>query len=518
MYAAPIYYLNQDLLRDILELNADMFADEDALATTRAASQVCRGWRNVMLSTPTLWSRQFDLDCISKPHQCEWRAELLRRSSTAPLWIRTQRIPSIQSYDPNFSQNVAELLFDLIHAHWNRIQKLVARVHAIGLNRSFWTPLLWPAPSLQTFDVTFSQTMYPPDAEFFECAQLFSGCAPALRTFNPRTHRINLDAPWLAHLHCLVLDGLFTVREALRVLSSTRALQLLKINDLADEDVSSPIPLAAIPRLQSVEFSGDFRVGGTLLDNLNIPPACSLKFYGYAGFLYGLEVMENEIIPLVTTLAQYARQYFTAHPPRAIALEYFPHQSLDLSDRTAPDDSAFSISIPLGWDAPPSLFELIMRTLDIPALSSVTELSICTAGAPISPLIFFFATLSDTNTIRADAETLGYLNRMQDIVQASNDVDVLFPKLKVLKLDVNHTDTFHIADPKTAAFIQSRARLDRPITILNLTAARNLCVPPDLDVLEDIKGLKVLWKELGQETVFEYVCGSDDPEIPTHNI
>ncbi|KJA26705.1 hypothetical protein HYPSUDRAFT_213247 [Hypholoma sublateritium FD-334 SS-4] len=518
LYTAPIYRLNEDLLRYIVELNADMFADKNALSTTRAASQVCRGWRHFMLSTPMLWSRLIDLDCISRPHQYEWRTELLRRSGTAPLWIRAERALPIQYYDFNHSQIIAEVFLDLIRTHWDRIQKLVARVGCFGLNPSRWAPLLWPAPSLQTFDVAFSQTMCPPDAEIFERTQLFAGYAPALRTFNPRRYRVNVQAPWLAHLHCLVLDGVHTVHEALDALSSTSALQLLKVNDLADEDTSPPFRPAALPRLQSIEFNGNFQLGGALLGHLNIPPACSLKFYGYAGVFYGVEVSEEEILPLISTLAQYARGYFTAYPPRALSLDYFPHQSLDLSDRTSPDDSTFSISIPLGWDAPPRLFELIMRTLDVPALSSATELSLRIASAPISAFVPFLSSLSRVNTIRADVKSLGYLNKIQDHIRSADCSGILFPDLKVIKLDVKHTDLFHNADMTAAAFIQSRTCLRYPINILDLTAARNLCGAPNLDVLEDIKGLKVLWTELGEETVFEYICGSDDPEISTRGI
>ena len=253
-YTAPIHSVSEDLLCHIFTLNADMFVDEGALATTRATSQVCRSWRNLMLSTPLLWSRLIDLDCISRPHQHEWRAELLRRSCTAPLWIRSEKIFLISLPlhlpDLNHSNYPLQCLLGLINVHWNRIQKLVApRIGGYGVDPSCWAPLLTPAPCLQTFDVSFFWTMHPPDAQKFECAPLFDGHAPALRTFNPRTYQLNLNAPWVANLHCLVLDGAFKVYDALCVLSEASALQSLKIDDLEDED--DPYPCRTSPFLNS---------------------------------------------------------------------------------------------------------------------------------------------------------------------------------------------------------------------------------------------------------------------------
>ncbi len=210
LYTAPIYSVSEDLLCHIFMLNADMFVDEGALATTRATSQVCRSWRNLMLRTPLLWSRLIDLDCISRPHQHEWRAELLRRSGAAPLWIRSEKIIQIPLRQPDYNRSNYRLqcLLGLINSDWNRIQKLVApRIGGYGVDPACWAPLLTPAPCLQTFEVTFFHTMHPSDSQKFECEPLFGGYAPALRTFNPRTFQLNLHTPWVANLRCLVLPG-----------------------------------------------------------------------------------------------------------------------------------------------------------------------------------------------------------------------------------------------------------------------------------------------------------------------
>ncbi len=522
-YSAPVYSVSEDLLCHIFMLNADMFVDEGALATTRATSQVCRSWRNLMLSTPLLWSRLIDLDCISQPHQHEWRAELLRRSGAAPLWIRAEKMLLIPVHQSHFNQSNYRLqcLLGLIKAHWNRIQKLIApRIGGMGVDPSCWAPLLTPAPCLQIFDVSFFRTMHPPDSQKFERAPLFSGYAPALRTFNPRTYQLNLHTPWVANLHCLVLDGAFKVYEALRVLSEASALQSLKINDLQDEDDPIPLPHVILPQLQSMELNGSPRLSGILLDNLSVPSICSLKCFGYTGYFLEATVKEEEIVPLSGTLSRYAGRYFTAHPPRSISFEYLWNQSLNLTDQTAPDNSTFAVTIPVGYDPPESLFGLIMAHLCIPALSTITGLSLRMPDNPrtyTTPFVPFFASLSHVDKIRTNAGSLGYLDKVQESLRIANGVKILFPELKVLKLNVNATELFHDADTTTAAFIHSRSRLGHPISVLDLTAdARNVSDAPNLDLFEENMGLQVQWAEVVDDwpTIVQHVCGSDHPEIP----
>ncbi|KAF8910408.1 hypothetical protein CPB84DRAFT_1763577 [Gymnopilus junonius] len=49
----PILRLNHDILSSIFALNADIFETGHALLYTRLTSQVCRSWRNLMLSSPS---------------------------------------------------------------------------------------------------------------------------------------------------------------------------------------------------------------------------------------------------------------------------------------------------------------------------------------------------------------------------------------------------------------------------------------------------------------------------------
>ncbi len=258
-----------------------------------------------------------------------------------------------------------------------------------------------------------------------------------------------------------------------------------------------------------------------LLDNLSVPSTCSLKCFGYTGFFLEETVKEEEIVPFSGTLSQYARRYFTAHPPRSISFGYFWNQALNLTDQTAPDVSSFGVTIPVGCDAPESLFELIMAHLCIPALSTVMRLALHMpedAETLITPFVPFFACLSHVNKIRTDTGSLRYLNRMQESLLISDGGKILFPELKVL--DINATELFHDADKATAEFIKSRTRLGLPVSVLDLTAdVRNVPDAPNLDLFEENMGLQVQWAEVVDDwlTVFKYVCGSDHPEIPVYS-
>ncbi len=52
--STPIYTLDYDTLLHVFTKNANMFLDDKALLTTWTTAQVCRRWRDAMLSTPIL--------------------------------------------------------------------------------------------------------------------------------------------------------------------------------------------------------------------------------------------------------------------------------------------------------------------------------------------------------------------------------------------------------------------------------------------------------------------------------
>ena len=89
---SPIFRLNSDVLLKILLMNSNMFSDDNALTNTRFASQVCSTWRATMLEDSTLWARLIDFDTLHALRSDNWALELIRRSKTAPLWIKGEKL------------------------------------------------------------------------------------------------------------------------------------------------------------------------------------------------------------------------------------------------------------------------------------------------------------------------------------------------------------------------------------------------------------------------------------------
>ncbi len=135
----PILRLSHDLLWHILKMNADMFLDDNALKTTRMTSQVCRHWRNFMLSTSSLWAKLVDLNSLEYHTMDAWRNELMRRTGTALLWIAARKYPI-----PNDSTGIISFFFDIVSKNWHRIQKLVI----VGINVKHIEPMATAVYSL----------------------------------------------------------------------------------------------------------------------------------------------------------------------------------------------------------------------------------------------------------------------------------------------------------------------------------------------------------------------------------
>ncbi len=150
--------LDYDTLLHIFTMNANMFSYQDgdkALPTTWATSQVCQRWREMMLNTPSLWAKVIYIDSSGCCRGAEWWKELIRRTSTALLWIRV--------YDPfGFTRSTdgsrfTKVFTSILHENWTRIEKLEMDLSISDESQlPSWETFSRSAPVLETFDVTFS--------------------------------------------------------------------------------------------------------------------------------------------------------------------------------------------------------------------------------------------------------------------------------------------------------------------------------------------------------------------------
>lgn len=508
--STPIHSLNNDILLSIFTMNADMFADQYALRTTRFTSQVCLNWRSLMLDTPTLWARLIDMGCISHRGSDKWRDKLMRRSGAAPLWIRANR--------PDPSVDNAKILSHIIDKNWHRIQHMVIQNQDSGATYSVRLALTFPAPQLQTFYVTVRHAMRAEGNKEAQAAPLFGGHAPMLRRFQLFGYVVDHRAPWLRHLHFISLDDAYNIRDALVVLSATHRLQELMIKEISHSNTPSCLPMVSLPHLKSLKYEGHPQLCTTFLDHVEIPLYCSLSIS--VADIYedqDSSVTQQQILSAVGTFNRYARRFPQSNIFQTIHLNYEAPFSITLKGETSsPVECLYSIYIVMfdhHASNGPAMFFNKLALLDF---SSTTKLYFSTEGPLGHFFAAFFSCLPSLDTIYVDAKSLHYLMALQKYIQTTDETTIIFPHLKVVEFAISTflNAGYQAEDQVETAvkYVLSRARSGFPISVLDMTKNSPLADPPNLDALAEVKGLTVLYKRSYVTGIFELTCGSGDPE------
>ncbi len=498
----PILRLNHDLFLYILKMNADMFSDDDALKTTRITSQVCRRWRNFMLSTPSLWAKLIDLTSLQHRTADAWRNELMRRTGTALLWIAARKYPVSDNSTVSF-------FFDTLSKYWHRIQKIV--VPAIDYShmhpRPRWTPLYLPAPNLQTFDINFYAGEFPNENcdEEYGDVPLFSNNAPMLREFYSRDCRFDLGASWLHHLHLLYIDIDLTIKEILTILEAAPCLKDVEIHEAELGEATSSLPVISLPDLSRLSLFAELMVGATLLDHLEFPLGCTMQI----SLSTGVDDPSEELCCFcMQTVSRVARNNFQVHTPQKLALNCSPGTLALEADTEAGTRFEFRI-----WHPTISMSTMFFEGFTLPELSKVTEF--CFENSielPETVFASFISCLSSVTILDAPERTIDYLVEFQDGLNEQADRSiVIFPLVKTVKLDNLGLTYFRGDQGALMEYLLARIEDGCPISTLDLTQC-NLGVLPRLDFLEEMTGLKVLWKRWEVNDISEYVCGSGDPD------
>ena len=237
LHPPPILRLSVDVFMYIVDINANMFCDdEDALDTTRFTSQVCRSWRSVILNKQSLWGRMINIDRLERLSSTHWAEEILRRSGTkSNLWIKGQE-NWMRRYQPCYNQS-AIFFSGIVEQHWDRIERLMLRGPVLdGIDRLNGA-LYRPAPNLKTFRVHFCDQSINPEstADISSSMRLFSGNAPLLRYFRTECRKINFHASWLRNLESINLGQIYDIGDCLTVLSATPNLRHLEITNTSEE-------------------------------------------------------------------------------------------------------------------------------------------------------------------------------------------------------------------------------------------------------------------------------------------
>ncbi|KIM41438.1 hypothetical protein M413DRAFT_27790 [Hebeloma cylindrosporum] len=218
--------------------------------TIRAASQVCRLWRDVALSRHKIWAAILDVDSNSTA----WIDELFRRSGSATLAIRStpskRRIPSQFFGSPKW---------DAISAHAHRLRKLDIALEYEDINYKLLPFFNQPAPLLEFLALKFSQKTGPHQ--------------PFHRNFTDAIYPF-LFAGVIPKLHTLTLDNLI----CLWSLADPMAHNIMRLDlSLSQKDMAlfsfKSCTIMHLPNLQELVVTGIERCSRFLF-LLRVPSFC----------------------------------------------------------------------------------------------------------------------------------------------------------------------------------------------------------------------------------------------------
>ncbi|KAF8868253.1 hypothetical protein CPB84DRAFT_1388354, partial [Gymnopilus junonius] len=317
----PIIRLNIDLLLLIFKMNADMFADDKALETTRFSSQVCREWRGVMLESPSLWGHLIDLDALTQRRD-EWRNEVLRRSGESSLSIKSfNALFILRSLVPRsdgslwLAEDISPweiFFFSLIDKKWNKIERLTIRM---GSHIRFPTEILCsPAPQLQIFEVSTANSVR---IEEQQGRSIFDDKAPLLHTFHSRNLTFQLSASWIQNLRSVEMGPLFPISSVLDVLKRAPMLEdIIYTGSFGNGQSGQITPHTSSfvlgPNIRSLQIGASLSACLSLLGSV-IPTHDYLLQISTSRF--GLET-----VPL-DSLSHYTENHFHVHAPTKITLD-----------------------------------------------------------------------------------------------------------------------------------------------------------------------------------------------------
>lgn len=493
-----------------------MFSDRGALYRTRRTSQVCRQWRNLILNATSLWARLVDTEALCHASTREWWNELIRRSGTAPLWIRASstQFKPMNVLRPGSSKDIECFTFNLISNNWHRIQKLIVEGDSphFGLTRAM---LRFPAPQLEQFQAPLPKTdVGGLDQADVITTPLFAGYAPQLLRLHAGSHVVDPKAPWLRHLLSIHIGSSYTVCDALAVLSATHSLQDVWLTSHAVQDISTHHFVVSLKYLKLLDYLGSAQHCAALLDRVKLPPHCALSIWiNFHDDYEEMAEIKRTLLPVINIFTRHLNRRLQLQRFNIISLNSMPNSDifLKVSETVFRNECLFSLSIPYNMDHG----SMILDKLALLDLTRITELRFTTTCYVNPSFGHFFNCLLSLETICIDNQSLKYLIFLQNNMPLAKDPSIFFPSLKVV--NASHTGDTHWleADVEDLAvfstFILSRVQNGHPVTTLDMTRTCHK-IPADLDMYAEVKGLKVLYKRPLIPGIFEYTCGSDEPE------
>ena len=500
--STAIHDLPDDVLLEIFTMNADLRPGEDwpddffssPLTTTRRTSQVCRLWRHILLSSPSIWGRIIDMDFLDQKDD-SWREEVLRRCRDARLHIR------LRNGHHQKGLNAQTFFFRILKTEW-------ARIRVLDVRDRYWDPDVWRTfhsanPTIEFFRIVeamvYHKSWDPPNLE----EQLFAGYAPSLRYVSSSLGSLRLDASWRSHIRHVTLDYRYDIRELLSALEHMERLESLEMGSFLDNPYQpTSVPVISMPRLR--DFKGKTISSFQLLDFVFPARGCRLT-------INEADICSDYTLNLVIRVFKRFLQDHVAllHPLEASLLD-FSGRPARIEFGHLQDAPAIRLAVrsdkPFEQYFEDRFFESLTETDIAPHLTSLQ------LGEPSNTIRFrytvyipFFQTLSSLHELRVStAKALGML------VEYRHTQPVPFPALKTI-----YIYNSPIRGSPLKRFFSWRIHCGLPITLLDLTNIQEWSEKTepsrtkkhsDFKPLEDFQGMEIRWS--GPSSVESYVCGS----------
>ncbi|KAJ3508572.1 hypothetical protein NLJ89_g5685 [Agrocybe chaxingu] len=451
------FMLNADMDQDIPRIEFDALSQWEprALTIARDTSHVCRSWRAIILSSPSIWGKLIDVDYLCRLNP-RWSEEIMRRTADAPL--------TVKGYSFHHSDDTPTVfLAGVLSSRWDRVEKIELIVWELSpFVERCWSMLCKPSPSLKTFVCRANSGNKQPYGVNDVGRKILGGFTPRLTSFS-FTGPIEIDSSAfllsrLRSLHIMMTSqtGTNPLSIWLQSLKTMHCLEHLAVYSAFKVPKNDNCGLFAVhlPHLVSLHVNHTLFEAASFIARLKVPPTClditASKFrvaqFSGSGIIFQLRIDcgDEAELPVMFPYVEFFREDDFSHITLLqLAAGHFFELRLDEGSRR------------------------------------------------------FLCLLTSVEILETDMHSIDTLVQIP-----RGDQPILFPRLYVLRLldfrvlvPSHGEDELEAVDNGTNVgimFLQQRKAEDCPVTVLDLTECERF--PQDLTPFRTFDGLEIIEK------------------------
>ncbi|PPQ98174.1 hypothetical protein CVT26_003222 [Gymnopilus dilepis] len=551
---SSIRCLSEDILWNIFLMNANM--DEDAvfvspsspeyaarrsmraLTVTRRSSQVCRLWRDVILGTSSIWGQLIDWDIFLELKTDDWRREVLRRSGSHPLYIRSEWLIGD---GPKFKNFVS-----LVDEEWDRIRGLKFGISPIITPTVLWTIyqiLSRPAHSLQLLHIFFESS--GGQYLFQEDPVLFSNHAPALQELSLQCTNLKFDphALMTSRIRSLIISyaTYLELSDIVECLANTPHLERLAVRHchlIKHENFPVRETRIELPSLCYIEIlDPQFGPCASIIDCIMFPEHCVVNLSCAYTREFGMAsdpveedasniAFSRNLDRLCSTFRRVTQRFTNWYSIEAlvIALDsrtftFNDITGLSLRDTGTPYRSWNNLLIKVVGDMAENKLLALFRSVSTVYLGDLKRLVLDFEWGAIDFSQFNLVDLFKRMTVVEHID-IGYWHPegIRFLCSITGDTKpAIFPRLKSLAFQlVGRVKSNDLEILLT--FFRRRRSMGIPMEVLQMRFLHRVNI--DFQDLKELDGLTVVWQLDSDESEDwkTYICGSGKPEILPVNV